>query len=913
MNPGIYSQTPQLAVIDNRGLPVRQVVYSRRDNSELIPEARVTVLQHDAAGRLVAQRAPRFLAPTTRPNLKTVYSLPGAALFTDSIDAGWRLALPGEAGQVLERWDGRGSHWQNEFDEQWRPTAIHEHTEGSDWRTIERLTYAGNATEFAERNQCGRLIRHDDPAGTLLFEEFGLKGGGLEQTRHFLRELESPDWPELVADRDTLLEPSAGAMSRSRFNVLGGAIEQTDAKGHRQLFSQTVAGQLREVRLQLAKDTAPTTLITAIQYNAYGQTELEVAGNGAITTLEYAPEDGRLTRLQVKLGSNSLQDLRYTYDPVGNVLSIEDAAMSIRYFANQRIEPISRYGYDSLYQMIFATGWEAGGPNQGPQFSTFDDPVPCANYRQTYRYDVGSNLLELNHDGPQSRGHRLVAATHSNRCLPVCEGVEPDEEDFRKGFDANGNLLNLQPGQVLSWDLRDRLRKVLLVERDSGPDDSERYVYAADGMRVRKIRSTLTSAQMLIAEVRYLPSLEIRTHSGTGEVLNVISVQAGHSSVRVLHWESAPPKDSANDQYRYNLNDHLRSCTLELDSAGEVISQERYHPFGTTAWFAGKGEVEASYKTVRYSGKERDATGLYYYGFRYYVACWQRWLNPDPAGEVDGMNLYVMVRSNPVTLKDLDGRQSNFNELFKPARGDLIFGLSKAIELNLSWVAALTGRGDYLAKYFTGDDIATLEEGLNPVRDRYDSFRSMSNFMGQGSSGSAGGKSGFWGGLYQPLGELVGIIERDFYSGVKSKYSGWMATSANKKFAENYTRELARTDYSVRKTFEKFVGVDEGLFNQKLLSRASKAGLSTVLNSGRDDMIHFMLDGLDMEQVILKTRPSATSSELRYLFRNTDKLENKVNFYEGHQRVEAPWKKNPIEWSRYKPSRVNKPSAASQH
>ena len=163
-----------------------------------------------------------------------------------------------------------------------------------------------------------------------------------------------------------------------------------------------------------------------------------------------------------------------------------------------------------------------------------------------------------------------------------------------------------------------------------------------------------TNARTLIAEVRYLPNLEIRTHSGTGEVLQVISVQAGRSSVRVLHWESPPPNDSANDQYRYSLSDHLGSCTLELDSDGEVISQERYHPFGTTAWFAGRGEVEASHRTVRYSGKERDATGLYYYGFRYYVPWLQRWLNPDPAG-MRWLEFISMVSSNPLRLKDVLG------------------------------------------------------------------------------------------------------------------------------------------------------------------------------------------------------------------------------------------------------------------
>ncbi|RMN48970.1 putative insecticidal toxin complex, partial [Pseudomonas syringae pv. apii] len=87
-----------------------------------------------------------------------------------------------------------------------------------------------------------------------------------------------------------------------------------------------------------------------------------------------------------------------------------------------------------------------------------------------------------------------------------------------------------------------------------------------------------------------------------------------------------------NDQVRYSLGDHLGSSTLELDQQGGLISQESYYPFGGTAWWAARSAVEAKYKTVRYSGKERDASGLYYYGFRYYAPWLQRWINPDPAG-----------------------------------------------------------------------------------------------------------------------------------------------------------------------------------------------------------------------------------------------------------------------------------------
>lgn len=654
MNPGIHAQTPNLTAIDSRGLPVRQVAYWREDASE--PEARITARHHDAAGRLVTQRDPRMFADASAPaNLTTVYSLTDQALNTQSVDAGWRVSLFGEAHQALHGWDGRGSQRTVEYDEQLRPLALFEHARDGKPVCAERYGYGGSDPVFAARNQCGQLIRHDDPAGTQLFEQFGLTGAVVQQTRHFLRALDGPDWPALESERDTLLETGAGAISRSLFNALGEVIEQTDAKGNRQFFSQTCDGQLHEVRLQLDKQAQPKPLVSAIQYNAQGQTEQETAGNGVITALHYASEDGRLTRLQARRNDELLQDLHYAYDPVGNVISIEDAALPIRYFANQRIEPINCYGYDSLYQLVKATGWEAGGANQGPSFSTFNDPAAVTQYTQTYRYDRGGNLLELTHEGAQKHGHRLLAAAQSNRCLPVLNDVEPDEEDFRKGFDANGNLLALQPGQSLHWDLRNQLREVRPVERDGATDDSECYVYGADGMRLRKVQQTQTNARTLIAEVRYLPNLQIRTHSGTGEMLQVISVRAGRSSVQLLHWESEPPKGIDNDQPRYSLNDHLGSSMLELDSAGQVISHERYHSFGTTAWFAGRGDVEGSYKIQRYSGKERDVTGLYYYGFRYYVAWLQRWLNPDPAGTVDGLNLYKFARNNPSSGYDFKG------------------------------------------------------------------------------------------------------------------------------------------------------------------------------------------------------------------------------------------------------------------
>lgn len=80
----------------------------------------------------------------------------------------------------------------------------------------------------------------------------------------------------------------------------------------------------------------------------------------------------------------------------------------------------------------------------------------------------------------------------------------------------------------------------------------------------------------------------------------------------MLHWESRTPEGISNDQLRYSYDNLTGSSGLELDGDGNVISLEEYYPYGGTAVWTARSAVEADYKTVRYSGRERDATGLYY-------------------------------------------------------------------------------------------------------------------------------------------------------------------------------------------------------------------------------------------------------------------------------------------------------------
>ncbi|CAI8951520.1 insecticidal toxin complex protein TccC [Pseudomonas sp. IT-P44] len=640
----VDTHTPDLAVIDPRRLAVRAVAYCRSAVGQPA-QPQITRQVFDPLGREVARVDPRLGAAGRGPNRTSLRGLSGTELLNVSVDSGWTLLLHGPAGQMLQRWDSR-STGQRAYDQQLRPIAVTEQLEDDVPRVVERFQYGGPSG--SPKNQCGQLIRHDDPSTTRYMPDYNLRGLPLLESSHFLASLDPVHWPLEIEARNALLEPTSGFDSRWTYDALGEVATQTDAMLNRRRFSRTCAGQLRAVSLQ-RQGEAEVTLVSEIRYNAGRLVEQETAGNGVVTRAEFRPEDAWLLHLSAGLPNQPpLQKLHYTYDPVGNPVRIDDQAKTTTYFKNQRVDPVSTYAYDSLYRLICATGREV--------YRAANDPNALVNYREEYDYDAGGNPLELRHLGAQPFTRRWAVDVSSNRRVIQHDGDPPP--DFTREFDGNGNQLHLLRGQALRWDARNQLSQVSPVTREDGPDDVELYRYGGGGKRLRKVRCALTSRRTLIADVRYLPGLEIH-RTADGAERHVLEIEAGRNTVRLWHWVGSPPTGVDNDHLSYSVSDHLRSSQLELDEQGAVISDEGYLPFGGRAWWVAHHAAKASYKTKGYSGKERDATGLHYYGYRYYAAWQYGWLNPDPAGEVDGLNRYGFVGNSPLRYFDRDGRMMN--------------------------------------------------------------------------------------------------------------------------------------------------------------------------------------------------------------------------------------------------------------
>jgi RHS repeat-associated protein len=160
-------------------------------------------------------------------------------------------------------------------------------------------------------------------------------------------------------------------------------------------------------------------------------------------------------------------------------------------------------------------------------------------------------------------------------------------------------------------------------------DTTASYTYDFAGRRVVKIEGNSTNYS-------FSPYYEVEN----GKVVK--HYYAGGSLIA----------DSIDGQQIYYHTDHLGSTTRLSGAAGMEIKRMGYQPYGETASISGSGLTPK----YQYTGQEKDATGLYYYGVRFYDSDLGRFLSLDPLGDN-----YVYCNNNPIMYNDPTG-MSPFNK-----------------------------------------------------------------------------------------------------------------------------------------------------------------------------------------------------------------------------------------------------------
>jgi insecticidal toxin complex protein TccC len=657
-----------------------------------------SVYRYDDAGRRVSAADPRQAA-AGRANLALHYGLTPEPIKSVSVDAGTSIILDDSAGAPLLSVDGRGNLLLFERDALHRPTAVTvtEQAERSaaaagqaGWQpapgtpiTAQRNLYgdtldASGATIYpspAQRGLLGRLCVCYDQAGRHEVDAYALTGEPLSSSESFSKDVtREPDWragarttwAELFAALAGQLE-DASFGAATWYDPLGKPLRSADPGGNTTAWRYNPAGAVSAADLALQGSPA-APYAAGIAYSAAGQRRYvgyADARGGHIIGREfrYDPANQRLTAVRsVRLADGeALQDLAYVYDPAGNLTFAADPAAP---GGSAGVSADLGYGYDALYRLTAATGRAVAtfGPRDAASghydqvYAAPPDPQ-LSGYSASFGYDHADNCVHQAFTlGQRAWATTLTPAEDSNRAT-AGEVFDPAD------FDDSGNTLRLPTVSELAWDYNDALRSVRYA---AGPDSgagsgagSEHYAYEAGGARRRRVA---VGPDGQVTDIRYFPALDIIRQLGPdGSVLaeyqRIRLADADQCLGEVLRWTiGEPPAGVPDPQRRYLLDNLVGSAMLELAADASMISYEEYSPFGATVFATGPALDSVALKAYRYTGQERDQTsGLAYHGARYYAPWLSRWISPDPAGTVDGLNLYAYAADNPTTHLDPTG------------------------------------------------------------------------------------------------------------------------------------------------------------------------------------------------------------------------------------------------------------------
>lgn len=668
-----HASTPSLSFVDSLSHPILEV-----KNNRVVSSAGSTPTDVYYATRTTFDIEGHPLSvvdPKGRTAMSFDYDILGRQIHQSSMEAGDRWVLQDVAANPLYSWNSRSIQTRTSYDVARRAIATHMTQGTGPELMVEQTAYGESVTNPEGFNLRTKVYQKFDQAGVATMQDYDFKGSLLTLNRQFAQVYNNTlDFSSSVPLLSTVYT------TKKTYDALSRVVSTTTPDSSITNVIYNEAELLLSIELSFEGSGQASSYISQIQYDAKKQKTAVYNGNGAITNYEYDYFTFRMTRTHTtRTTGDSLQDLNYTYDPMGNVTRVRENAQQTVYFDNQVVSASTDYTYDAVYRLVNAGGREHLGQASAPgnvDLPPIQDPRngnAMGLYSEQYQYDEVGNILSVAHSNSSTSASnwtrnytykepsQLEAGNFNNRLSSTTVGSMTESYSY----DVHGNMTSMSGIPLMQWNYRDELQAISTQVVNSGTPQTTYYVYDANGVRARKVTERQASAgntPTLLSDRIYLKGFEVyRRYQGDGTTIDLerqtLHIMDDRHRVALIETRTQGIDSLPVQLVRYQFNGLLESCFLELDDTGQIVSYEEYYPFGATSYQAVRADIEA--KRYRYSGKEKDSeSSLYYYGARYYAPWLGRWTSCDPGGFVDGPNLYVYVGCNPVSRSDPLGMQS---------------------------------------------------------------------------------------------------------------------------------------------------------------------------------------------------------------------------------------------------------------
>gem|GEM_PF-1470556 len=630
-SPGAYDITTT-SILDKGGL----VLASTDGNGNITRNA------YDALGRLIATIADPADGNPADPNDP---AFDPATHRTGSTSEILVTNLYDDAGNLIEVMDGKGQRTGFTYDGQARRTRTL-WDEGSAGERVEQFTFDG-LVQLTRIDPKGQLTSFQYDALNRLSDV--LYTGASADNRHLAYDLKgnllAVTYPNETAARKMLREVTQvfDKLNRLTEETSAGAthVHTLDKAGNR--TTTTYAGTGRHLTntydelnrlvacVEKASVGASAQNITSYFYDLNGNVTRKVLPNGTATNSTFDALNRKLGEVTTKSGGGLVSSFDYSqptggfassHDNAGNLLKIVEA------YGDPSVKPRNVTNtYDRAYRLTREVAAETGG----------------STVTTDYAYDAGNNRTGKIVTGGSNPGtSTFVYGTtadgyNSNQLKSVTKGASVTTFSY----DANGNRTLKQVGgittQSYSFDYENRLIGLT--------DGTGTYGYTYDH-RTRRVGRNESAAGGVNSELSFAGGLSVQEYTSGSSLPNVETIRGsdyGGGIGGVLY----TIRSGARSYNAYNSRGDVVSKT---DDGGAITWQSSYEAFGTRTQENGSTQDRQKANT-----KDEDPTGLLNEGMRYRDLEFGAFLTRDPAGFVDGPNVYTYVRQNPWSAFDPDG------------------------------------------------------------------------------------------------------------------------------------------------------------------------------------------------------------------------------------------------------------------